>query len=624
MFAELRCPYQVDVYDESDFEKDPALLDLDPITVAGALRTDELLSATSLPCAAWAREILEGDVGFSRIGEQTRIPYVSSRWKKHMESLEAATILRCEGELNHKKHYPFICGYFGIAKDENWARSILNGKALSRLCRRPPNVNLLDIRDLLRLVAHIKIPVSFYQFDMRHWFHQCRLKKGGRLESLFTLLFHGKVYRWTCLPMGFSFSPFVCQVLIWALLLFTESCEAPLWFTEDTLGVLPPKFVRLRNPRTGDECGFITVLYDNVGIFCTEPNLLDNLIARIRRNITRFGAVVKPGSEKLFHPKQMNVQALRYNCPVHLGVQFGFRREFGLYHAQWRVSPAKIDEWKQTPFPSGLSTPRRIARIAGRVMWHASLQLKPLYKVKAAITAIIEAAEFVGGVMKRWDEPFQCNATTSMGLEELWNTVLDNNWTGYKLRTCTNKLYLFTDACEKGWGFVLADEQGSVLTQRSRPFKSAAKTWHIYIKEVAAAIWAVRAVAGLIPKDTRLILCVDNTAAQFSLRRGYTSNAIAQSLIEKMYNGLTFDVQLERVHTKKNPADELSRRKHLQPEKVAAAVATIHVGVETMEPPPEKNDMGLRHNIDDVLEDDEDARRLRQFVEVLCVDPASE
>jgi hypothetical protein len=34
--------------------------------------------------------------------------------------------------------------------------------------------------------------------------------------------------------------------------------------------------------------------------------------------------------------------------------------------------------------------------------------------------------------------------------------------------------------------------------------------------------------------------------------------------------------------------------------------------------------MGLRHNIDDVLDDDEDARRLKQFIEVVCLDPASE
>ena len=99
------------------------------------------------------------------------------------------------------------------------------------------------------------------QLDLRHWFHQILLEPNGRLASLFHVVCDGTKYQWLRLHMGWSFSPFVCQVLSTLLYLHREDGEEELFIIPAEQAELP-QLLHLRKAN-----GFATVLYDN---FCVS------------------------------------------------------------------------------------------------------------------------------------------------------------------------------------------------------------------------------------------------------------------------------------------------------------------------------------------------------------------
>jgi hypothetical protein len=71
----------------------------------------------------------------------------------------------------------------------------------------------------------------------------------------------------------------------------------------------------------------------------------------------------------------------------------------------------------------------------------------------------------------------------------------------------------------------------------------------------ASAIWSMDIVRRA---GRRLVVFVDNSAAEFAIRRGYSSNAIANTIMAKSGMATQF-VEMRRVHTTMNPSDKPSR-----------------------------------------------------------------
>ena len=67
--------------------------------------------------------------------------------------------------------------------------------------------------------------------------------------------------------------------------------------------------------------------------------------------------------------------------------------------------------------------------------------------------------------------------------------------------------------------------------------KSLAKN-HIYIKELLAAVFAIRHVLATSPRSIEINIGVDNTAAASSLRNMYSGNVMACEILDKLYTEL--------------------------------------------------------------------------------------
>jgi hypothetical protein len=237
-------------YGDVDTMRDPSEIPLDPITVAhlaniNTVRTyaQELGFTCAMEAIGWLSDISQLWIE----GPPTQInPHqpISSKFVHHIEALVNAKILRTSDSVR------YVSGYFAVAKDPLTARSIFNGRKLSQLMNPPPNVNIPTIQDILALMMALKNTGSLCAFtmDIRHWFHQISVEPS--LSQYFGLNFAGQYYEWTTLPMGWSYSPRICQCIAWTVILRDPNPES----NDDGLAHArnlcrgaqdPPRFVRI-------------------------------------------------------------------------------------------------------------------------------------------------------------------------------------------------------------------------------------------------------------------------------------------------------------------------------------------------------------------------------------------
>lgn len=616
LFANLKLSAYKGAYDGCPANcVDAAKLSLDPITVKSC-QWKRLLESTDTMRAScdMALKILDGDndvIGFSG-KKQSKIPVVAEKYRPHIMSLVEWDILNPLGPYRSS----WVSGYFAVAKNEQIARTIMSGGLLSRECKKPPGVNILDIRDLLLMISKLnprKICCS--QMDLRHWFHQIGLEK-TKLRHLFHIVLGKETFEFLRLPMGWSFSPFLCQVISWALYTYRLPGDKQL-FKQVSQEGLPSHLSLLEDP------GFATVLYDNFFMICEDQSVLDEIRSRLVRNMKIFEAIIKEGTLKSFPNKIMRMDLEREPCvddekshlPIHLGLQMGITHR-GWLKFTWRVDPHKIEQWKMLRIES-LKSARQISQVVGRIIWANSLSLSPLYTIGGVLKIAASLGRHVGTTYSRWDTEYVRTEAESLVLHAAWEKTLRNEWRCDEHRPCREHLYLFTDASSTGWGFVLTDICGLIIQQEKFEWKEASCHWHIFIQEVAACVWSMKLVK---MRGRALTVFCDNTAAEHAVRRGYSSNAIALTLIENAKLEEESFI-MRRIHTSINPSDPNSRGIYCTAEKAAYAVAHLDDVINNGKTPPDKNSIGLRHCDPDDFEEVEEY--LMSHLEDLNFDPAS-
>jgi hypothetical protein len=219
-------------YDASAWDLENAdLLPLDPIKVAGGAdlatitRMAETLQCVfALQALGWLEDI--DDLWIVPPPERPpRFIPTPAPYHPHLQYLAGSRV----GVLASvtAQDVRFVSSYFAIPKNDEVSRSIFNGRALSDRCHVPPPVNLPDITDIIywikQLTAESKGKLWGMTGDIRHWFHQIRT--GPRVYQYFGLCCREQFYQWRCLPMGWSYSPRICQCIAWVLILFNDSPE---------------------------------------------------------------------------------------------------------------------------------------------------------------------------------------------------------------------------------------------------------------------------------------------------------------------------------------------------------------------------------------------------------------
>lgn len=235
------------------------------------------------------RELVTDPIKLKRT---SRNRFTNSAYRDHLRDLTRWGVTQAGGSVR------FVSRYFAIPKTESVARSIFNGRLLSRFFAVPGPVNLPYIPIILRLVMDLIATFGrLYSTcaDIRHWFHQ--LEVGEHLREYFGVaLSDTETFRWCVLPMGWSHSPRICQSIAWAAILHKDPrCKDPDPLDDARKEIRglndPPQYVRMTV--NGVVVGFITLTYDNIGIFSADHDAYLKVNSRIRANFKHFNIIEK-------------------------------------------------------------------------------------------------------------------------------------------------------------------------------------------------------------------------------------------------------------------------------------------------------------------------------------------
>lgn len=590
-------------------------LDLDPVYVAGEAK----LSILRIMCkqmgggsrerdsqatneANFAMEALEWlsdptcQLDPQKPMRQIKRPSTDASYQGHIDSLRQWNILQLvvTGVI-----VIYVSLYFAVPKDENYARSIFNGRRLSSHFFPPPPVNIPEIPVVMTMIAELLMTGNVYGMvcDIRHWFHQ--LPVGENAKRFFGVLCGNTLYRWGVLPMGWSYSPRICQCLAWAIILYKRSPASDALDTARSKirgAKDPPRHVDL--VADGRKVGFIVLTYDNIGLFCTDRNVRENITAAIQVNFQEAGIIMKvddslvpekdrkvKGTRPCYEFAQSPLQSLAYRKVEpfewdllkeelksftgleYLGVQYAFKPSRGCRQLFCRHAPKRVARWAPLTevITRGLAeknvSAREIAQIIGIILWHQIIRQCPLCEIATVIAISSKVSSAATGT--DWHVPIVLCTTEWRLLELKLKDALINNWCpGPIPKRLTEETIIFTDACESGLGAVFVTLTGEL--------ERAPLSWvvpdnlqgsHIFILELFVAIFAINLVLKE-KKNTVIRIGVDNAAVFFCLSNYYSSNLIACRWLAGLHTKLVETncvLAPFQLMSEQNPADPPSR-----------------------------------------------------------------
>ena len=552
-----------------------AVGDLDPILVAGRANMrilERMASETSLSCATqalgWLRD-LSGRLKVPPLQPCTS-GTTALKYVEHLKLLQQYRVVEAIRECQAL----YVSPYFAIPKADGTARAILNAKRLSKLFEVPPVVNLCEPTVVIEKLAQIaeRGPIFTYTCDIRHWFHQ--LSTSEEVRRMFAVHCGGQYYCWRTLPMGFAYSPRICQCLAWAVILHAGENADPrnnadgLAAERDNWkhAIDPPRFLTMRDNQ-GTVTGHIFLTYDNVGIFCNSMQQWRYIAEKIASNMAWANIELK--EHQTCTDREMNRASPMFKGTEYLGLQYAHHRHKGERALVWRHAPTRTEKWSQARIALATEcSPRKIATAAGILLWDAMVRLRPLCLDTVAIDALRGAASAVGGKQHLWDEPHQWPQNIIDGLKEGISAAQDNPWCHKNEPNISATVTVFTDASDSGMGAVYCTEDGSLEAEEPIArggFTTGFRSCHIFLKEMAAAVWGVS--NGMERRGWRNVcvrLVVDNSAVAFGLRSLHSSNDTARSWMKTLHGRMQAAgciLEICQVLSADNPADEPSRGK---------------------------------------------------------------
>jgi hypothetical protein len=478
------------------------------------------------------------------------------KWKKHLSCLRDWNVT----EVTERRFLKFLCSYFAIPKDEEVSRTIFNGRWLSDLCHAPPPVNLLDIPQIIGLIAQLFAGKKMYGFvsDIRHWFHQILVSNS--LSSLFGLQCGDAFYRYRVLPMGWSYSPYVCQALAWTCLLkaLTQCSQVSVEVPRDAM----PWYLTLSLVPSKEVVGYLFLYYDNIGCFCTNANVSEEIQRCVRHCFVQTNIEWK--NFEAFSDHHLCVDSANFKPFNYLGVEFGRRiaesNQLWKSRCVWRHERKRIENLQPLSV-DGKRSPRQLAHYIGKIVWDCLVARRPLCRMSASLAylrVVAVAARTFG-----WD-------TASLEVPDDIQSDLSCHWARftdkeawYELLVVRSKTTLVAvDASDWGWGAVVLDGGERILRTISVQWPNGKlKLSHIFLREVIALC---RCIETLIADDYRgrFIIAEDNTAALHAANRLYSSNSVANVAFARLAEVLasnSCEITCVGIGTADNCADDPSR-----------------------------------------------------------------
>jgi hypothetical protein len=151
----------------------------------------------------------------------------NAKYQDHFHTMVRAGLIRPVESHHRRVAIKYISTYFSVPKTKEVARSVFNGKRLSKLFRRPPPVNIPEVRQTTRRLVELGRRASSrrrlqgFTADIRHWFHQIPVEE--EVSRYFGVCMGEDWFEWRALPMGWSYSPFICQCMAWTAILHIDN-----------------------------------------------------------------------------------------------------------------------------------------------------------------------------------------------------------------------------------------------------------------------------------------------------------------------------------------------------------------------------------------------------------------
>lgn len=568
-------------YDQEEHHQNVHQMKLDPVAVAGGFDCVAMLASAKDICfCRKALQIISDEEVFKTTLrpplERPKAVMVTTppKWFPHFLALISFTLL-CKSSAGACLMY---ASYFAVPKADGSARCIFNGKRLSKEHYRvPPPVQLPDFAELLRIICESFqgcTRIFLLSGDWRHWFHQLRMNDKIANHFGLTIKFEGirHFYNWTCLPMGWSWSPWIAQSVGFGVLILTLHSigwQVPKSVLE---GESPPPFLLLKREAI---IIFACLWYDNVLLITNDGDTRTQLFSAFKRTCDAYHVKSKHwqsygGSSFLTNSVDPKIPEAPH-LPIYLGVQFALslkrhRSSKAQVTLCWRPDPAKEAKWRAS-IVSGRSaandnscTPRKVVTIIGRILWEQHISLRPLLLISDVIDVTRRCAHLAQG---GWDVK-QASLSLDMRFvcDHAESTLLTfAEWRTAHINGHAHTVTAAADASKLRGGYVVWDQNRSPLTPVGWYWNTHQAAMHIFVKELLSATILIEALCR-VHRNTRLQIGIDNSAAAWCLRRLFSTTHHGQELIRRVYRALcdsgnTLDiVQLVSLD---NPADVPTR-----------------------------------------------------------------
>jgi hypothetical protein len=386
---------------------------LDPIGVAGSIRTDQVV--ISLRGTTWGRNVaamieadapLEGWCGFAG-GESERVS-TSLSFLKSVENLCEWKVLHLE-EANVGSESRCWCRYFEVPKSGLVNRAILDCRNTNRLCEEPPPVRFASMAQVFEVFGFFGRG-HYTSFDFRHFFYQIALPHAVR--RLFTIRCGSMTTTALVWPMGFSWSPLVAQSI--STTVIAEAMNR-LGFTVDRGEEerSPPPVLIIRGT-AGKIIGMAVIWYDNVMITMKNEVLQNQATAACQRVCEEWG--VRTKEPHFVQTKDqvafLGVELIRQNSEV-----------------MFRHVQKNIEEWSSLKDIPDRSL-RGVARIIGIILWDWTVSGDAKNESASTLYVARDIGKQAAACADRggWDQEATLTKPQIEDLKTSLRSILENPW----------------------------------------------------------------------------------------------------------------------------------------------------------------------------------------------------
>jgi hypothetical protein len=240
------------------------------------------------------------------------------------------------------------------------------------------------------------------------------------------------------------------------------------------------------------------------------------------------------------------------------GLQIGEKYEFIGVAFDHVAHEVKVASKTATALAHPVHTLQDLEKHVGRLIFASAVTRLPLAQFYLALKWAKRKINLLNRSILHLDSPVEVPPSVRREFSQWLSLAFQPRQIAPGSRNSTpNRMTIFSDASKSGWGAVLIDSHNRVLVSGGE-WRSE-KT--ISALEVEAIVLALTAFHGHLKAASRIDIKVDNTSAEWALRKGSAATSLVPPLLRALtiLRSLDVPVSVAYIKSKDNPADLPSR-----------------------------------------------------------------